>query len=115
MNAAASRNGRYFAPSKPVHYRMHPDNVRCLVVARPDACVLANNHILDFGQSGLVETLWTLDDAGLAHAGAGRNVREAQRPAVVTVGRRRRVVVHAEVAPEPDDGGHHIHPRDGGD
>ena len=84
-----------FAQGKPVHYRMHPDNVRCLVVARPDVCVLANNHVLDFGQSGLVETLWTLDDAGLAHAGAGRNVREAQRPAVVTVGRRRRVVVHA--------------------
>ncbi len=83
-----------FAPGKPVHYRMHPDNVECLVVARPDVCALANNHVLDFGQSGLVETLRTLDDAGLAHTGAGRNVREAQRPAVVPVGARR-VVVHA--------------------
>jgi poly-gamma-glutamate synthesis protein (capsule biosynthesis protein) len=63
-------------------------------VARPDVCVLANNHVLDFGQTGLVETLRTLDDAGLAHTGAGRDVREAQRPAVVTVGPHR-VVVHA--------------------
>ena len=70
-----------FAPGKPVHYRMHPDNVECLVVARPDVCALANNHVLDFGQSGLVETLRTLDDAGLAHTGAGRNVgRRSARP-----------------------------------
>src|SRR4051794_33952613 len=83
-----------FAPGKTIHYRMHPDNVECLVVARPDVCALANNHVLDFGLSGLVETLRTLDDAGLAHAGAGRNVEEAQQPAVVPVGARR-VVVHA--------------------
>jgi poly-gamma-glutamate capsule biosynthesis protein CapA/YwtB (metallophosphatase superfamily) len=83
-----------FAPGKPVHYRMHPDNVECLTAGRPDVCVLANNHVLDFGQSGLVETLRTLDAAGLGHTGAGRDVRQAQRPAVLTVGARR-VVVHA--------------------
>ena len=42
---------------KAVHYRMHPANVGCLVVARPDACVLANNHVLDFGPEGLADTL----------------------------------------------------------
>jgi len=83
-----------FAPGKPVHYRMHPDNVGCLVAARPDVCVLANNHVLDFGRRGLAETLATLDAAGLAHTGAGRDVREAQRPAVAVAGGRR-VVVHA--------------------
>ena len=83
-----------FAPGKTIHYRMHPDNVECLVVARPDVCTLANNHILDFGPSGLVETLRTLDDAELAHAGAGRNLQEAERPAEVPVGACR-VVVHA--------------------
>jgi poly-gamma-glutamate capsule biosynthesis protein CapA/YwtB (metallophosphatase superfamily) len=94
VETSVTRSGD-FAPGKRVHYRMHPDNAGCLAVARPDVCVLANNHVLDFGQSGLVETLWTLDDAGLGHTGAGRDVREAQRPAVVTLGRRRRVVVHA--------------------
>jgi poly-gamma-glutamate synthesis protein (capsule biosynthesis protein) len=83
-----------FAPGKAVHYRMSPDNVGCLVAARPDVCVLANNHVLDFGQSGLTETLATLDDAGLAHTGAGRNAHEAQRPAVAVLGGRR-LVVHA--------------------
>ena len=83
-----------FAPGKPVHYRMCPGNAGCLVTAHPDVCVLANNHVLDFGQAGLTETLATLDDAGLAHAGAGRNAHEAQRPAAAVV-KDRRVVVHA--------------------
>jgi poly-gamma-glutamate capsule biosynthesis protein CapA/YwtB (metallophosphatase superfamily) len=41
-----------FAPGKPVHYRMSPENLTCVAVARPDACALANNHVLDFGRLG---------------------------------------------------------------
>jgi poly-gamma-glutamate capsule biosynthesis protein CapA/YwtB (metallophosphatase superfamily) len=48
-----------FAPGKAVHHRMNPANVACLTVARPDVCALANNHVLDFGQNGLAETLAT--------------------------------------------------------
>ncbi len=39
-----------FAAGKAVHYRMHPANLPALTVARPDVCVLANNHVLDFGR-----------------------------------------------------------------
>jgi poly-gamma-glutamate capsule biosynthesis protein CapA/YwtB (metallophosphatase superfamily) len=73
------------APGKAVHYRMSPDNVGALRVARPDVCVLANNHVLDFGRRGLAETLRVLDTSGLARAGAGRDLAEAQEPAVVRV------------------------------
>lgn len=45
---------------KDIHYRMHPANIPCLTVAKVDCCVLANNHVLDWGRSGLVETLETL-------------------------------------------------------
>ncbi|MBP2328707.1 poly-gamma-glutamate capsule biosynthesis protein CapA/YwtB (metallophosphatase superfamily) [Kibdelosporangium banguiense] len=41
------------ARGKQIHYRMAPENVSCLTVARPDVCALANNHVLDFGHSGL--------------------------------------------------------------
>jgi poly-gamma-glutamate capsule biosynthesis protein CapA/YwtB (metallophosphatase superfamily) len=78
-----------FAPGKAVHYRMHPGNLGCLTVARPDVCVLANNHVLDFGPAGLVETLETLGRAGLAVAGAGRTIGEAQRAAAVEAGGHR--------------------------
>jgi len=36
-------------PGKGIHYRMHPANVGCLTAAHIDACVLANNHVLDWG------------------------------------------------------------------
>src|SRR6187399_3323061 len=84
-----------FAPGKAVHYRMNPANLGFLTVARPDVCVLANNHVLDFGPAGLEDTLDTLAGAGLRTAGAGRDATEAQRPAIVDVHNGQRVLVSA--------------------
>ncbi|MFD0803408.1 CapA family protein, partial [Streptomonospora algeriensis] len=75
VETAITRSGD-FAPGKAVHYRMNPGNVACLGAARPDACALANNHVLDFGRTGLAETLDALDGAGLRAAGAGRDLHE---------------------------------------
>jgi poly-gamma-glutamate capsule biosynthesis protein CapA/YwtB (metallophosphatase superfamily) len=72
-----------FAQGKAVHYRMHPDNVGCLIAIRPDVCALANNHVLDFGYEGLADTIRTLDDAGIRGVGAGLDATQAERPAVV--------------------------------
>lgn len=80
---------------KAVHYRMHPANVACLTVARPDVCVLANNHVLDYGDEGLVDTLATLHGGGLVTAGAGHDLAEAERPAVVARPDGGRVLVFA--------------------
>ncbi|WP_405145270.1 CapA family protein [Sphaerisporangium sp. NBC_01403] len=82
-----------FAPGKAAHYRMNPANLPCLAAVRPDACVLANNHVLDFGRRGLAETLDALAGAGLRAVGAGRRADEARRPAIVTVDGGVRVVV----------------------
>ncbi|MDQ1051208.1 CapA family protein [Streptomyces sp. V4I2] len=84
-----------FAPGKEVHYRMHPDNLPALTVARPDVCVLANNHVLDFGRAGLDETLGSLARAGLRTAGAGRDANEAYAPAVLPLSSGGRVLVFA--------------------
>lgn len=78
---------------KEVHYRMHPRNVACLAAARIDCCCLANNHVLDWGYDGLSETLRTLNAAGIAHAGAGRDIFEAGAPAILEVPGKARVVV----------------------
>ena len=59
---------------KGVNYKMNPRNVPCLTAAKIDCCCLANNHVLDWGYEGLVETLEALERAGLAVAGAGRDV-----------------------------------------
>ncbi|MEU4466875.1 CapA family protein [Streptomyces sp. NPDC024017] len=92
LETSVTRGGT-FAPGKEVHYRMHPANLPALAVARPDVTVLANNHVLDFGRPGLLETLEALALAGLRTAGAGRDAEEAYAPAVVPLpgGRRLRV------------------------
>lgn len=87
------------APGKAVHYRMHPANVACLTAARVDYAGLANNHVLDWGQAGLAETLATLQRAGIAVAGAGRNEREAARPAILAGPAGTRVLVFALAMP----------------
>lgn len=82
------------APAKAVLYRMAPDNIPCLVAARPDVCALANNHILDFGHRGLADTLDALAAAGIAGVvGAGRTAGQAKQPATITVVGGGRVIV----------------------
>ena len=51
-----------------------------------DGVTLGNNHILDAGTSGLDETMEHLDDAGIAHAGAGMDLAEARKPMVFDLG-----------------------------
>ncbi|MGZ4638805.1 MAG: CapA family protein [Actinomycetes bacterium] len=84
-----------FAPGKPVHYRMSPANLPCLGEARLDVCALANNHVLDFGQLGLAETLDALSGAGLRPVGAGRDVEAAWLPAAVPLPAGRRMLVYS--------------------
>jgi poly-gamma-glutamate capsule biosynthesis protein CapA/YwtB (metallophosphatase superfamily) len=80
-------------PRKSIHYRMHPANSPCLTAARVDCCVLANNHVLDWGRAGLVQTLDTLHQAGIRTTGAGRGAAEAWAPAILDVARAGRVLV----------------------
>ena len=47
---------------------------------------LANNHIMDYGEQGLAETIAALNARGIIHAGAGRNLEEASKPALIDVG-----------------------------
>jgi poly-gamma-glutamate synthesis protein (capsule biosynthesis protein) len=65
---------------KGIHYRMHPRHLETLRVAGIDACVLANNHVLDWSAAGLRDTLAALKAAGIGAVGAGADRREAQRP-----------------------------------
>jgi poly-gamma-glutamate capsule biosynthesis protein CapA/YwtB (metallophosphatase superfamily) len=78
---------------KGINYRMHPANVPCLTAAKIDCCVLANNHVLDWGRAGLRETLLALAGAEIATTGAGGSADEAGRPAVLSTSRKGRVVV----------------------
>jgi poly-gamma-glutamate capsule biosynthesis protein CapA/YwtB (metallophosphatase superfamily) len=71
-------------PAKAFHFRSDARNVAVLQAAHIDAVSIANNHVLDFGPEAMLDMLDILDQAGIAHAGAGRDLEEARRPAVKT-------------------------------
>jgi poly-gamma-glutamate capsule biosynthesis protein CapA/YwtB (metallophosphatase superfamily) len=70
---------------KMFHFRADPETVRVLQAAHIEACSLANNHILDYEEQGLLDTLRVLDASGIRHAGAGANDKEAAAPAIIEV------------------------------
>ena len=78
---------------KGINYRMHPENIGCLTIAKIDYCSLANNHVLDWGYAGLTETLETLRKANIHSAGAGEILQEAENPVVMEVEGKGRVIV----------------------
>lgn len=78
---------------KGINYRLHPANISCITAADVDCCVLANNHVLDWGEAGLIETLDSLHGAGIRTAGAGRSLGEASGPAVFELTDEARVLV----------------------
>jgi poly-gamma-glutamate synthesis protein (capsule biosynthesis protein) len=63
-----------------------PDNIAVLADAGFDWVSMANNHIGDAGDDGILETMDNLDDHGIAHAGAGRNTKQAHRAALLEAG-----------------------------
>ena len=91
LETAITRSDDY--ARKGINYRMSPENADCLSAAGIDCCALANNHVLDWGQSGLLQTLATLERLKIKAAGAGRNVLEAAAPAALEITNKARVLV----------------------
>lgn len=68
---------------RPLAFRSDPVAVKALVAAGFSAVGLANNHSSDHGVDALQQTIELLDKAKIGHAGAGRNLIEAHRAAIV--------------------------------
>lgn len=116
----STRGERWTRTHRPFHFRAHPDWAStALSRAGVDCCALANNHLLDFEEVALGDTLDTLDETGIGRTGAGRTLDEALEPAVLEVDGLRVAVVSltdntpefaadesspgtAYVAPDPD-------------
>lgn len=67
-------------PEKQFTFRARPQTVSYLGDMGVDLVSLANNHAYDFGESAFLDTMETLEGAGIAYMGAGRNLEEARRP-----------------------------------
>jgi poly-gamma-glutamate synthesis protein (capsule biosynthesis protein) len=75
--------------AKTFYFRADPERVEALRLGRVDGAALANNHIGDFGLTGLLDTIRRLDQAGIAVAGAGGNSALAAGPARLRARERR--------------------------
>jgi poly-gamma-glutamate synthesis protein (capsule biosynthesis protein) len=91
LETSITRSNHFAA--KGINYRMSPENAGCLKAAAIDCCTLANNHVLDFGPDGLLDTLAALDRLRIKVAGAGRSAVEAGAPAIMDIGGWARVLV----------------------
>ncbi len=61
-------------------FRANPEKVSLLQDIGVDVVSVANNHIYDYGEISLLDTLDTLDEAGIAYTGAGENLEKAMKP-----------------------------------
>jgi poly-gamma-glutamate synthesis protein (capsule biosynthesis protein) len=68
---------------KNFNFRARPELVEILKAGTVDAVTLANNHLKDYGDEGVLDTVTTLDQARIGHFGAGTNLAEARRPLIL--------------------------------
>jgi poly-gamma-glutamate capsule biosynthesis protein CapA/YwtB (metallophosphatase superfamily) len=66
---------------KAYRLRVDPAHARALTRSGLDVVSLANNHMMDFGDAALGDTIERLDAWGIAHAGAGADLGTARAPA----------------------------------
>ena len=68
------------------NFRASPKMAKVLRKAGFTVLGVANNHIRDYGDLALIETLEHLQSEGLVAVGVGRNVYSAMKPAIVRIG-----------------------------
>lgn len=79
----SSKGKKWSTTWKPFHFRADPDAIEVLKTASVDYVSLANNHTLDYEVEALLEMFELLDKNKIAHSGAGRNLQDAMKPAVL--------------------------------
>ena len=96
VNNEFAYTSRGTAVSKQYNFRADPKNAQILKDMGADLVTLGNNHTYDYGEEGLLDTLDTLDSAGVPYIGAGKNLEEASAPAIYTIDGFRISLVNAE-------------------
>jgi poly-gamma-glutamate synthesis protein (capsule biosynthesis protein) len=85
LECCISERGCRFDPPRTFYFRAIPKAFDTLRAAHMNVVTLANNHVLDYGEEALLDTLEGLDWAGIKRVGAGRDLEEAEAPVVLDV------------------------------
>jgi len=86
---------------KAFYFRVDLMAIETLKYAGFDYVSLANNHVLDYQEKGLLDTIKYLNKAGIAYAGAGKNIKEAAKPATLSANKTKIAVL--SYADHPED------------
>ena len=76
-------------------FRAKPTSVSFLNDMGVDIVSLANNHAYDYGETAFLDTMETLENAGITYVGAGRNLQEARRPVYYIINNMKIAIVAA--------------------
>ena len=91
------------APDKQYTFRLAPEKVSLFKEMGIDAVTLANNHALDYGTDALLDTCEILDQAGILHTGAGKDLDTAKQPVLFEKNGQRVALIGAtRVIPKAD-------------
>lgn len=65
--------------------KANPEDIELLKKYGFGILTLANNHILDYGEEGVLETLNKCNEVGIKTFGAGRNNKDATKPMIIDI------------------------------
>jgi Bacterial capsule synthesis protein PGA_cap len=86
LEAPITRSDERLRPDKKWTYRQKPAVAKALRATGFDVLVLANNHAMDYGAVGLLDTIEAVEAAGIASLGAGADEPTARQGLVVEIG-----------------------------
>ncbi len=78
-----SERGSLQVHSGGAHSRVNPHMASVFTDCGFDVVSVASNHAMDWGEDALLDTIELFRDKGMHVIGAGRNLRDARRPAIV--------------------------------
>lgn len=76
-------------------FRASTSSVSYLNELGVDIVSLANNHAYDYGETAFLDTMTTLEDAGIIYVGAGHNLEEARKPVCYIINNIKIAIVSA--------------------
>jgi hypothetical protein len=93
VNLETAVTSRGTAQPKEFHFRTTPVAFDAIKAAGIDVVTFANNHVLDYGQVGLSDTLTAVKSARFPYVGIGNNATEAWTPYIADVKGRKIAII----------------------
>ncbi len=83
IEAPITESMHSLSKDKKIILKNSPACINALKSAGFNLFSLANNHMLDYYDTGLFDTMKILDQNGFKHSGGGKNLEEARKPAII--------------------------------